>query len=305
MCGVIIHCEGGSMSFKEAYENWIEYVARRHKKQSLDTINQDFNRHILPYFIDKNLEELTKLDIIDWQNKILDKNFSNNFNSKLYTIFNSFFQYCVCYSYLEKNFISEIGNFNKKIEYKSHTTYTLRQFIKFRFYLTDFVIKQFFNFMYFYGTRPSEAMALRFSDLKYNYVYIRHSIHRKGKRELDTPKNQSSIRIIKISILMLFRIWLLKKYYLKKYGKISNDYFIFGGKKPLAPTTIDRYKEKAYKNAKLPNITQHEFRHSYATRRIHAKVPIDIVSRSMGHSKVSTTLDIYLHQEKNTRNVFS
>ena len=35
------------------------------------------------------------------------------------------------------------------------------------------------------------------------------------------------------------------------------------------------------------------------------KVPIDVVSRSMGHSKVSTTLDIYLHQEKNTINVFS
>ena len=33
-------------------------------------------------------------------------------------------------------------------------------------------------------------------------------------------------------------------------------------------------------------------------------VPIDLVSRSMGHSKVSTTLDIYLHQEKNTTSVF-
>lgn len=85
----------------------------------------------------------------------------------------------------------------------------------------------------------------------------------------------------------------------------SNDYFVFGGPKPLAPTTIDRYKEKAYLKAKLPSITQHEFRHSYATRKIHKKVPIDVVSRSMGHSKVSTTLDIYLHQEKNTINVFS
>ena len=293
------------MSFEEAYNEWKIYVARRHKKQSLDTISHDFNKHILPYFKNKNIEELTKLDIIDWQNKILDKNFSNNFNSKLYSVFNSFFQYCVCCSYLEKNFVSEVGNFSKKIEYKHHTTYTLKQFRKFRFYLDNFVITQFFNFMYFYGTRPSEAMALRFSDLKYNYIYIRHSIHRKGKRELDTPKNQSSIRIIKISFLMLARIWLLKKYYIKTYGEISSDYFIFGGPKPLAPTTIDRYKEKAYTKAKLPSITQHEFRHSYATRRIHKKVPVDIVSRSMGHSKVSTTLDIYLHQEKNTHNVFS
>ena len=66
-----------------------------------------------------------------------------------------------------------------------------------------------------------------------------------------------------------------------------------------------KQEKKAYKKANLPSITQHEFRHSYATRKIHKKIPIDVVSRSMGHSKVSTTLDIYLHQEKNTHNVFS
>ena len=293
------------MSFEEAYEKYKIYAEKRHKKQSFITITQGFNKHILPYFIGKKVNELTKFDIVCWQNKILDMNFSNNFNSKLYFIFNSFVKYCLCCSYLNDNIVSQVGSFKKRIEVKRHTTYTLMQFRKFRFYINNFVIKQYFNFMYFYGTRPSEAMALRFLDLKYNYVYIRHSIHRKGNRELDTPKNQSSIRIIKISLLMLFRIYLLKKFYFKKFGVFSNDYFIFGGLKPLSPTTIDRYKEIAFKKANLPNITQHEFRHSYATRKIHKKVPIDFVSRSMGHSNVSTTLDIYLHQEKNTINVFS
>ena len=292
------------MSFNEAYENYLIYAEKRHKKQSFITISQGFNKNILPYFKEKNINELTKLDIIDWQNKILDMNFSNNYNAKLYFIFNSFMNYCVCCSYLSENIVSQIGTFKKKIENKKHTTYNIFQFLKFRVCLDNFIIKQYFNFMYFYGTRPSEAMALRFLDLKYNYIYIRHSIHRKGNRDLDSPKNQSSIRIIKINLLMLFRIYLLKKLYIKKYGAFSNDYFIFGGSKPLAPTTIDRYKEIAYRKANLPSITQHEFRHSYATRKIHHKVPIDVVSRSMGHSKVSTTLDIYLHQQKNTYNVF-
>lgn len=292
------------MSFEEVYEEFKIYVTKRHKKQGFDTITQNFNRHILPYFIGKKINNITKRDILYWQNSILEKNFSNNFNQSLYFSFNCFFKFCLINSYITENYLSQIGSFKRKIEYKKHTTYTLYQFKKFRFYLDNFVIKQFFNFMFFYGTRPSEAMALRFLDLKYNYIYIRHSIHRKGNRELDTPKNQSSIRILKINILMLFRIWLLKKYYIKKYGCFRVDYFIFGGLNPLAPTTIDRYKKKAYTKAKLPSITQHEFRHSYATRNIHKKVPIDIVSRSMGHSKVSTTLDFYLHKEKNTKNVF-
>ena len=293
------------MSFDEAYEEFKIYASKRHKKQGFATIHQDFSRHVLPYFKEKKINELSRIDIINWQNTILDLNYSNSFNAKLYYVFNSFIKYCVSCSYLEDNIVSSVGSFPKKIEIKSHTTYTLLQFIKFRKYVSDFVIREFFNFMYFYGTRPSEAMALRFLDLKFRYVYIRHSIERKGKRSLDTPKNQSSIRVIKINFCMLFEIWLLKKYYTKRYGSFSSDYFIFGGLKPLAPTTIDRYKKEAYMNAKLPSITQHEFRHSYATRKIHKKVPIDIVSRSMGHSKVSTTLEVYLHQEKNTASVFS
>ena len=251
-----------------------------------------------------NINKLSKIDIIDWQNDIIEKNYSNKYNAKLYYIFNSFMKYCLLYSYIDYNVVSEIKPFKKKIEFKTHTTYNLYQFLKFRLCLKDFILKQYFSFMYFYGTRPSETMALRFTDYKFKYIKIEHSLNRKGKRELDTPKNQSSIRVIKINILMIIGIWLLKKYYVKNYKCFSNDYFIFGGPKPLAPTTIDRRKKEAYIRAKLPNITQHEFRHSYATRMIHKKTPIDIVSRSMGHSKVSTTLDIYTH-EKNTFNVFN
>lgn len=283
------------MNFEEVYEDFKIYVQKRHKKQGFITIDQDFSNHVLPYFKGRNINSLTKIDIIDWQNKILDKNFSNKYNAKLYYVFSSFIKYCMFYSYVEDNIVLQVGPFQKKIENKQHTTYTLNEFRKFRFFIEKEEIKQYFNFMYFCGTRPSEAMALRFSDLEGRKIHIRHSIHRKGDRELDTPKNQSSIRTIKISYLMQYRLLKLKKIYDSKYG-VGNDYFIFGGIKPLAPTTIDRYKKRAYEKARLTNITQHEFRHSYATRMIHKNIPIDYVSRSMGHSKVSTTLDVYLHQ---------
>lgn len=293
------------MSFEKAYEEFKIYAQKRHKKQGFITILQDFNNHILPYFKGRNIEDLTKLDIIDWQNKIIDKNFSNKYNAKVYYVFNSFIKFCLLVPYLQENIVKQVGPFPKKIENKQHTVYNIFQFLRFRFHLKNFVLKQYFSFMYFYGTRPSETMALRFVDVKRLLVRIIHSIHRKGDRDLDTPKNKSSIRCLKISLICRFYIWLLKRYYIKKYGTFSNDYFIFGGPKPLAPTTIDRHKKIAYEKAKLPNITQHEFRHSYATRNIHKKVPIDKVSRSMGHSKVSTTVDNYLHQEKNTLSVFS
>jgi len=293
------------MRFEYAYEEFKIYAKKRHKKQGFITIVQDFNNHILPYFKGRNIEDLAKLDIIYWQNKIIDKNFSNKYNAKVYYVFNSFIKFCLLVPYLSENIVNQVGPFPKKIENKQHTVYNVFQFWWFRLHLKDFVVKEYFNFMYSYGPRPSETMALRFVDVKRLRVRVIHSLHRKGDRDLDTPKNKSSIRCLKISLLWYFRICLLKRYYLKKYGTFSNYYFIFGGPKPLAPTSVDRLKKQAYEKAKLPPITQHEFRHSYATRKIHRKVPIDKVSRSMGHSKVSTTVDNYLHQEKNTMNVFS
>lgn len=289
-------------SFITVFEDYKLYAEKRHKKQGYITTIQDFNNHILPYFKNRTIQSLTKIDIIDWQDKILEHNFSNKYNAKLYYDFSVFIKYCIAYSYLDTNIVLEAGKFNKKVEIKEHVTYTLRQFRKYRRYLKDYILKQYFNCMYFYGTRPSETMAFRFCDIDKNYLFVRHNLRRKGDRCLDTPKNQSSVRKLKINWLMRLRIWRLKKLYTKRYGVFKPEYFIFGGEKPLAPTTIDRYKTIACKKAKLKHITQHEFRHSYATRMIHKGIPIDYVSKRMGHSQISTTVDVYLHQEKSTYN---
>ena len=285
------------MSFLDAYENFKIYASKRHKKQGFDTITKDFNLHILPYFNNCNLCDISKQDIVNWQDNILTKNFSNNYNNKLYSTFNSFLNYCLNLDYINVNYLNQIGRFKKKIEKSKYDVYSIREFRHFRSGVDNFIYRQFFNFMFFYGTRPSEAMALRFSDLNGRIISINHSIQRRGKRELDTPKNQSSFRSFKISFIMLFRIMLLKRLYVKKYG-YGKDYFIFGGLKPLSTTTVDRVKHRACVKKNIREITQHQFRHSYATYLIHKGVPIDFVSRTMGHSHNSTTVDIYLHQEK-------
>ena len=262
---------------------------------------------VFAYIFKKDFEDiesirtLTKKDIIIWQDKILDNNFSNSFNSSLYYAFSSFIKYCMNFDYIEENIVISAGNFKKKIEEKEHKIYNLHQFRRFRRHLDNCVHKQYFSFMFFYGTRPSEALGLQFKDINKNIVHIRHNLQRRGKRELDTPKNQSSVRKLYISLLTRFRIWKLKKCYTKQYGVFKDDYFIFGGLKPLSTTTIDRHKKKACEKAHLYEITQHEFRHSYTTRMIHNKEDIDYVSHSLGHSRVSTTVDVYLHQEKRIR----
>ena len=67
------------VNFEQVYEEFKEYASRRHKKQGFVTIVQDFEKHVLPYFKNRDIESLTKADVLKWQNDILDFNFSNQF----------------------------------------------------------------------------------------------------------------------------------------------------------------------------------------------------------------------------------
>jgi len=283
------------MSFNEAYENYLNYVSKRHKKQGLVALASNFNSRILPYFESKNIFDLTKADILGWQNYIYDLNFKNSYNDKLLIEFRKFLKFCHNYYDLSESIYTSIEPFVKKCEQNNSDFYSLQEFNKFIKYVDNEVYKQFFTFMFFCGTRPGETFALRFSDLEDNTIHIRYNLTTKGGRTFDTPKNQSSIRDIKIDNKLKRDLLNLKKYYYSKYNVADIDLFIFGGIKPLSPTSCNRQKKIACQRANLRPITLHQFRHSHATLLLSNGIMLNEVSRRLGHSKTSTTLNVYCH----------
>lgn len=285
------------MNFNEVYKNYLIYASKQHKKQSFDTDKYKFELRILPFFKNYKLEDITSSDILAWQNYILTFNFSNNYNSSLYYVLSSFFEYCSAFYNFDKMIISRVGNFKKKYEESKKDFYNLKEFNLFIKNLDNEIYKQFFNLMFFTGTRPGEAMALKFSDLQGDYIFINKTINSHGKREIGTPKTLSSVRKIKIDKLLRNDLLSLKKYYDKVYNKSNFNYFVFGGIKPLSPSTINRKKIDACKKANLRPITLHQFRHSHATLLLHNGIIINEISRRLGHSNPSITLNIYTHTD--------
>lgn len=283
------------MSIESAYKEFIIYVSKRHKKQGLVALESNFNSRILPYFKNKDIYAITKIDILNWQNYIYEFNFKNSYNEKLLIELRKFLKFCHNYYDLSENIYNSIEPFVKKCEEKNSDYYTLQDFNKFIKNVDNKIYKQFFTFMFFCGTRPGETFALRFCDLEDNIIHIRHNLTTKGGRNLDTPKNQSSIRDIKIDNKLKKDLLKLKKYYCGKYKVPDNDLFIFGGIKPLSPTSCNRQKKKACEKANLRQITLHQFRHSHATLLLNNGIVINEVSRRLGHSKTSTTLNVYCH----------
>lgn len=294
--------------FLDVYNDYLLYARKKQKNQSFSTTKYKFDLHILPFFEKMYLEDITSKTILEWEEYVLSKNFSNNQNRSIYYALSAFFEYCYVFLNFDKKIISNVGCFKKKYEEDKHDFYTLKEFKQFIRFVDDEIYKQFFNTLFFTGMRPGEAMALKFKDLTKGHISISKTMDSHGKRTLGTPKTNSSKRIIVIDNTLERELINLKKIYFKNIP-YNDDYFIFGGSKPLSPSTINRRKIKACERAKIRPITLHQFRHSHATFLLKENIMVNEVSRRLGHSKTSTTLDIYSHtdltQEKRVLNTLN
>jgi len=104
-----------------------------------------------------------------------------------------------------------------------------------------------------------------------------------------------SVRVITINDSLCRRLLDLKESSQKKYPQFTDEYFIFGGKNPLPPTTIERKKNIAVKDSGVKRIRIHDLRHSHASMLICNGMNIVSVSKRLGHSDVNMTLKVYTH----------
>ena len=286
------------LKFEDAYYQYLIYIENRLKKQTVEDIKEKFQSKILPYFKNKNIYDIKEIDYMKWQNEIEKSNYSNNYKRNLHYVFSGFVNYCVLYHNLQNNFVKKVGMFKMENKKTKFDFYTLKEFKKFIKCVDNNVYKQFFNLMYFTGTRPGEAMALKFSDISKYQISITKTISEhciNGSRLIDAPKNITSFRDITIDKKMYNQLIKLLKFYQIQNNDCKYDYFVFGGLKPLAPTSINRIKKKASEKSNLRQITIHQFRHSHATLLYKYNIPLKAIKDRLGHSNINTTTSVYVH----------
>ncbi len=83
---------------------------------------------------------------------------------------------------------------------------------------------------------------------------------------------------------------------------IDNLVFFQSSGKLYSCTTLNKHYKRILTECGLQDIRFHDLRHSFATYLISSGVTIDVVSQMLGHSKVSTTLDVYTHTDVKRQN---
>jgi integrase len=77
----------------------------------------------------------------------------------------------------------------------------------------------------------------------------------------------------------------------------ENSELVFASKtgRPITPSMLRRSYEPLLKRAGLPRMRFHDLRHTSATLLLGRGVHPKVVSEMLGHTRISTTLDLYSH----------
>ena len=150
------------------------------------------------------------------------------------------------------------------------------------------------------GLRIGEVCALVWDDMDIDagVINISKTIQRiyviEGKERhteviIDSPKSKNSIREIPIAKDLMKILKPLKKVVNGRFYVLTNS------PQPTEPRTYRKYYNRLMKELDIPKLKFHGLRHSFATRCIEGRCDYKTVSVLLGHSSISTTLNLYVH----------
>lgn len=154
------------------------------------------------------------------------------------------------------------------------------------------------------GMRRGECCGLRWDDIDFenSTICIRRSIlylPGKGVYE-DTPKNESSCRIIKvgrsfIECLSHYKAWQERHAEDVEGWEYSGQVFTSNTGGVINPGTVTSWFHKFIKDNNLPYVSIHGLRHTNASLMISSGMPVTTTAQRLGHSTPATTTKIYAH----------
>jgi integrase len=161
------------------------------------------------------------------------------------------------------------------------------------------------------GMRRGEIAGLRWQNVDLAGGHLRVKSHRVrvGTEVIEgRPKTENSLRGIPIPEIL--RMALLRHQEEQETLRtllggqyLGEDLVITSAtSRPVDPTWMTNEFRKVCRENRIPEVRLHSLRHTYATMLLNeAKLPVSVVSRLLGHARVTTTLSIYAHVTEQPR----
>ena len=283
------------MMFKDFVEVYIEEIRPRIREHTMITKEYMIKDKITPYFSKMRMSEVEPIDIIRWQNSLMeatDKNgnkfaptYLRSIDNQLHAIFN----HAERYYNLSPNPVSKVSKMGAK-ESKEMLFWTKDEYLKFSDAIMDKPLSFYaFEMLYWCGIREGELLALTPADFDFEKctVSISKSYQRlNGQDLITTPKTEKSNRVITMPQFLADEM----QDYLKMLYDVGENDRMF----TVTKSYLHREMDRGAKEAGVKRIRIHDIRHSAVSLLIDMGFSATAIADRVGHESIDITYN-YAH----------
>lgn len=292
------------MKYKEWLEEWLDnYIKPTAKERTYTRYYEIVHQHISPHLGEYELNDLTPIVIQKFVTHLLQcgnlktgAGLSPNSVNSIITVIQGSLETANRIGLSDEYTADKIKR--PKITEKQVSCFTpaeqkqIEQAV-----MNDKKIKMFGILLCLYsGLRVGEVLALEWTDIDFvkSELTVNKTCHdgkdKDGKfcRDTDTPKTESSRRVIPIPKQLLPHLREVKK-------KSSSKYVVSNGEKIISVRSYQKTFTSLLKRLRIQHKGFHSLRHTFATRALECGMDIKTLSEILGHKNPTITLNRYVH----------
>ena len=260
------------------------------KERTMKNKRYMMEQHIIPYFGNQMMSEITAGQIIQWQNEMQTKGFSEAYLRMIQNQLTSLFTHASRIYDLHTNPCKKVKRMGSS-DNRSLDFWTVDEYQKFiqtmepgsRYYLI-------FEILFWTGCRIGELLALTPKDVDFerNQISITKTYYRTERQDVITePKTKQSVRLIEIPEFLKQEI----KDFIDSHYEMPENERLF----PIVQEAVQHKMKHQMEKAGVKKIRVHDLRHSHVAYLINKGIEPILIKERVGHKDIRITLNTYGH----------
>jgi len=286
-----------NLSLEEYMQDWFRVKKSTIKTKTAYDYERNIKKYLIPNLGNIKLKDLTTYQVTRFYARLSENQIGTRTIHYTHSILRSALQDALRAGVIGRN--PCIGAMLPRKSQKEMRVLTESQVTQFLIAAENSRYKALYHLAITTGMRYSELIGLKWSDIDWDKGTVkvqRQLQYQPHKGYVFTePKTQSGFRTIMIGETTRKILNEHHKRYAHTDQTGENLVFVNGiGTKIYFKRFYKDFK-RVLRNADLPEIRFHDLRHTAATLMISNGIPVLIVSKILGHSKPSVTMNIYAH----------
>ncbi len=295
--------QGSKTLLKDYLSAWLDSARIGLRPRTVESYEKTLKNHVIPYLGDIPLKDLTHHQVEKFYTRLIEAGVGVRSVRLVHSIFHRALEVAVYNQLLIRN-PSAHATLPRYIEAEMKVLDEV-QVNRFLVAAIDHPYLALYHLAVKTGMREGELFGLKWIDLQWESGRLsiqRQLQHLHGKGYcFQEPKTHSGRRTINLGegTLQILREHRERQQYQKilaghRWTEID---LIFSTKigTPLDPCNLRKDFRQVLEKAGLPMMRFHDLRHTAASLMLNNGVPVIVVSRMLGHSRASITMDVYGH----------